>query len=442
MCDTCGCQPSHDHNQHSHDHDEQSIHEKESLKIDLSQNILETNNLYANRIKGFFEARSIVSLNIMSSPGSGKTTILERTISKLKEKSMLYVIEGDQQTQNDADRIRRLGIKAEQINTGNGCHLDAHSVYKSVKDLDPQQGSIVFIENVGNLICPAIFFLGENKKVVIISVTEGEDKPLKYPQIFYECEICIINKIDLLPYLHFDIQMLRNNILAINPKIKIIEMSAYNDENIEDWCNYLLKLKNEIYPSENNYFDEKASSWDEKQRINADKIREMLNKMNISQNDTFLDAGTGTGILIPYIREKCFGNILAVDNSEKMLELAQKKFSNYDNIFFSKLNIETDHIAGRFDKIIMFCVFPHLNNRLLTVKKLIENNLKPGGILLICHDKGRKFLNEMHHHKHDSRIMHSRLIDVEAQKEIFTNNGLNVTEAYENDNFYLIMLQK
>jgi hydrogenase accessory protein HypB len=435
MCETCGCQPLNNNSQYANN-------KGEGLTVDLSENILEANNKFANRIRGYLEARSIFSLNMMSSPGSGKTTILERTIEKLKGDNMLYVIEGDQHTQNDADRIRSLGIIAEQINTGTGCHLDAHSVYHSLKKIDPQAGSILFIENVGNLICPAVFSLGEDRKVVIISVTEGEDKPLKYPHIFYECDICIINKTDLLPHLHFDIKQLRRNIIDINSRIRIIEMSAYNDDDIKIWCDCLIKLKNMTYPSSNCYFDEIAPLWDNKKRLDSAKIRKMLDKLNISRTDSFLDVGTGTGVLIPFIREKSDGNILAVDNSGKMLDIARNKFTNYDNLFFDKLDIETDNISGRFDKIIMYCVFPHLKNRVFTVKKLIDKNLKPGGLLMICHDKGRKYLNEMHHNKKDSRIMHSQLIDIQSQKNIFSKNNLNVIDAYEDDESYIITMQK
>lgn len=212
--------------------------QQKSTIIDVEQDILQRNNLLAERNRGYFEAKKIYCLNLMSSPGSGKTSLLEETIRRLKEK--VYVIEGDQQTSNDADRIAALGIPVFQVNTGTGCHLEADMVNHAVKHLDPAEGSILFIENVGNLVCPAVFDLGEAIKVVIVSTTEGDDKPLKYPQMFQEADVCIINKIDLAPYLDTDVKILRGNALKVNHHLRFFEVSATKGTGVEEWCDWLV----------------------------------------------------------------------------------------------------------------------------------------------------------------------------------------------------------
>ena len=201
----------HEHNDgvshsHSHVHDDGHQHEHNHSHhkvINLNVDILAGNNITAAMNRRFFEGRKVLCLNMVSSPGSGKTTILEKTISHLIGSGKIYVIEGDQQTILDAERIEKAGAPAIQINTGSGCHLDAHMVESALKKLDVETNSVLFIENVGNLVCPAMFDLGENKRVVVMSVTEGEDKPLKYPYMFQTSHLCIINKSDLLPYVDF-----------------------------------------------------------------------------------------------------------------------------------------------------------------------------------------------------------------------------------------------
>ena len=195
----------------------------------------------AERNRGYFEAKNIFCLNLMSSPGSGKTSLLETTIRRIKDKTSLYVIEGDQQTSNDANRITALEVDAFQVNTGTGCHLDADMVNHAIKHLNPKDNSIVFIENVGNLVCPAMFDLGEAKKVVIISPTEGDDKPLKYPYMFQEADICIINKIDLVPYLDANITRLKENALKVNHHVQFFEVAATKGTGMDAWCDWLLK---------------------------------------------------------------------------------------------------------------------------------------------------------------------------------------------------------
>jgi hydrogenase nickel incorporation protein HypB len=228
----------HDHNHEHHHHDHNHNHIKE---IDLEKDILHKNDLLAERNKGYFDAKNIFAINLVSSPGSGKTSLLERTIADLKSDISFAVIEGDQQTTNDADRIAALEIPVIQINTGKGCHLDSEMISKAVKQLSPVDGSLLMIENVGNLVCPAMFDLGENIRVVIISITEGEDKPIKYPDMFYSSQICVINKIDLLPYLKFDIEKLKDYARKVNPNLEFFEVSATSGEGLESWYNFLRK---------------------------------------------------------------------------------------------------------------------------------------------------------------------------------------------------------
>lgn len=229
---------SHEHS-HEHSHDHHHHHSHGTNIVELEKDILHQNQLGAERNRGFFEALNIFAMNLVSSPGSGKTSLLEKTIADLKNEIEFSVIEGDQQTTNDAERIHALKVPVLQINTGKGCHLDSEMIAKSLKELKPKQNSILMIENVGNLVCPSMFDLGENQRVVIISTTEGEDKPLKYPDMFFTSNICIINKIDLLPYLKFDIEKLKENAKKVNPHIQFFEVSATSGEGMEAWYGYL-----------------------------------------------------------------------------------------------------------------------------------------------------------------------------------------------------------
>jgi hydrogenase nickel incorporation protein HypB len=248
MCATCGCDsnsPSivHDHDyahEHHHDHGHHQDHDHPHKSIvEVEKDVLHQNNLLAARNRGYFDAKNILALNLVSSPGSGKTTLLEKTLIDLKGEIESAVVEGDQQTTNDADRIHATGTKVVQINTGKGCHLDAHMVLHAVQGMKLANDSVLFIENVGNLVCPAMFDLGEKERVVIMSVTEGEDKPLKYPDMFYSSTVCIINKIDLLPYVPFNIEKAREYIKRINPKIKVLELSCTSGEGLHQWYDWL-----------------------------------------------------------------------------------------------------------------------------------------------------------------------------------------------------------
>ena len=255
MCSTCGCgQPDeavkilkpgekeeltnhHDHDHHHHhDHDHHHTHVSQ---IELEKNILHENDLLAQRNRGFLEAKNAFAINMVSSPGSGKTTILEETIKRLKSETELAIIEGDQQTMNDAERIESTGVPVVQVNTGKGCHLDAHMVLHAIKKLEIKDNSLLFIENVGNLVCPSMFDLGENKRVVIISVTEGEDKPLKYPYMFDSSHICIINKVDLLPYVTFDMEKVKEYAMRINHHLEFFTLSATTGEGMDEWLSWL-----------------------------------------------------------------------------------------------------------------------------------------------------------------------------------------------------------
>lgn len=239
MCATCGCGPTSHHHDHEHDHDHSHQHSNGKKVVDVEQDILHENNLLAQRNRGFFEGRNILAINLVSSPGSGKTTLLERTLTDLKGELNFAVIEGDQQTANDADRIHATGTRVTQINTGKGCHLDAHMVMHAIQGMKLQADSVLFIENVGNLVCPAMFDLGEKERVVVISVTEGEDKPLKYPDMFYSSTVCIINKTDLLPYVKFNVEKAKEYARKVNPSLEIIELSCTSGEGMNLWYEWL-----------------------------------------------------------------------------------------------------------------------------------------------------------------------------------------------------------
>jgi len=269
MCTVCGCgegqikienaKTSHHKDGHTHDHDHDHHHHdgdhvyhygkgpahahapglSQSRMVQIETDILAKNNEYAAANRRFFSEQGMLVLNLVSSPGSGKTTLLTRTIEDLKQDLDLSVIEGDQQTANDAERIRQTGVPAIQINTGKGCHLDGHMVGHALENLAPNKESVLFIENVGNLVCPASFDLGEAHKVAILSVTEGEDKPIKYPDMFFAADLMILNKIDLLPYLDFDVDKCIEYALRVNPKIKVLQVSATTGEGMESWYQWI-----------------------------------------------------------------------------------------------------------------------------------------------------------------------------------------------------------
>ena len=263
MCTTCGCGVADDikiqmpgdlatmvsdlnveahHHDHSHSHHHHDHHDDRRI-IDVEQDILQANQLLAERNRGYFLGKNIFAINLVSSPGSGKTTLLEKTLADNKDKKKFYVIEGDQQTMNDADRIDALKIPVVQINTGKACHLDSDMVSQAITRLNPESDSIVMIENVGNLVCPSAFDLGENARVVIVSTTEGDDKPIKYPDMFAGSHVCIINKIDLLPYLNFDVEKAKEYARKVNPNLIFFEVSATTGEGMHEWYEWLLSRK-------------------------------------------------------------------------------------------------------------------------------------------------------------------------------------------------------
>ena len=245
---------SHDHahahsHDHPHEHGHHHHHENENpnpnqnqnqtprptTTIDLEARLLAKNDALAARNRAWFAGREILALNLVSSPGSGKTTLLERTIRDLGKELPLAVIEGDQETSNDADRIRAAGAPAVQVNTGTGCHLEADLVARGLAELKPAARTVLMIENVGNLVCPAMFDLGERAKVIVLSVTEGEDKPLKYPHMFRAAAVMVLNKIDLLPHLDFDVQAAVRNARMVNPQIQVFQLSAKSGEGLAAW---------------------------------------------------------------------------------------------------------------------------------------------------------------------------------------------------------------
>ena len=261
MCGICGCGEGHLHlKEHDHEHNHEHTHShaaahshapglSPSRMVQIEQNILAKNNQYAHENRRYFSEHDLLALNLVSSPGSGKTTLLTETIMRLKDDISIAVIEGDQQTTRDAERIQATGVQALQINTGKGCHLDAHRVGHALETLNLADHSLLFIENVGNLVCPSAFDLGEAHKVVILSVTEGEDKPLKYPDMFHAADLMILNKIDLLPYLDFDLDQCIQYAKQVNPKIKILSLSAKTGAGMEAWLQWLkAELKLQLQP--------------------------------------------------------------------------------------------------------------------------------------------------------------------------------------------------
>ena len=257
MCTVCGCGQTdeshhlHDHvhhpHGHSHDHHYGSGVAGVSVAgfsqdrlIQIEQNILSKNDGYAEANRQWLADRRLLALNLVSSPGAGKTTLLVQTLNLFPNGTPLGVVEGDQATANDADRIRETGVPAVQINTGRGCHLDAHMGGHALPDLAMQYGGVVFIENVGNLVCPAAFDLGEAFKVVILSVTEGDDKPLKYPDMFAAANVMILSKMDLLPHVDFDVDKAVERALRINPDLEVLRVSARDGTGIQEWCDWIV----------------------------------------------------------------------------------------------------------------------------------------------------------------------------------------------------------
>lgn len=270
MCATCGCgkldepagaritvsaegasQHEHQH-EHSHEHGHGHPHGHEhghdhapvaTETVTLEQKILDKNDRLAAENRSWLAERGVRAFNLMSSPGSGKTTLLERTVRDLQDSSPVSVIEGDQETLLDADRIRSTGCAVVQVNTGSGCHLDAEMMRGALDALSPANDSLVFVENVGNLVCPALFDLGEQGKVVLISVTEGDDKPLKYPHIFAVADLVIVNKTDLLPYVEFDTEACERNARSVNPDVRVINLSATSGEGLGKWYRWVAELR-------------------------------------------------------------------------------------------------------------------------------------------------------------------------------------------------------
>ena len=257
MCTVCGCgegetkiegeaqaQAQAQAHTYVHAHEHASLlqgrpHAHAGRMVQVEQDILAKNNQYASANRSHFAEHGLFALNLVSSPGSGKTALLTRTIARLKGKTRIAVIEGDQQTSLDADRIRATGVSAVQINTGKGCHLDAHMVGHALENLQAEDNSMLFIENVGNLVCPASFDLGEAHKVVILSVTEGEDKPLKYPDMFHAADLMLLNKTDLLPHLNFDVEQCIAHAQRVNPGIRVMQVSASSGEGMRNWYDWL-----------------------------------------------------------------------------------------------------------------------------------------------------------------------------------------------------------
>jgi hydrogenase nickel incorporation protein HypB len=247
VCGTCGCGEAdvrveglagghHQGDRHAHPH----VHEPVVGAIEIETALLAKNDHLAAHNRNWLAERGIVALNLMSSPGSGKTSLLRRTITELAPTRPVAVIEGDQETRIDAEKIRGTGAPVVQINTGSGCHLDADMLARGLTELAPPPGSLVFVENVGNLVCPALFDLGEAARVVVVSVTEGEDKPLKYPHMFTVADVVVVNKIDLLPYVDVRLEQLVAHCRSVNPGVRVLALSVTTGEGMHAWRDWLL----------------------------------------------------------------------------------------------------------------------------------------------------------------------------------------------------------
>lgn len=302
MCSTCGCsddrhtrmtdlqtgetvvltehdhahdhEHAHDHDHHHHDHDHGHSHDHghghhhphghhhghdhdgadgnghvhaHGSTIRLEQEILARNDHLAGHNREWLTERGVLALNLVSSPGAGKTALLERTLRDVGQEFSIGVIEGDQETMQDARRIQQAGGRAIQINTGTACHLDANMIARALPRLEPTPGSVVMIENVGNLVCPALFDLGEQARVVIVSVTEGEDKPLKYPHMFRGSSLMLLNKIDLLPYLSFDVERCLEYVREVNPHLRVLQVSATHGDGLAAWYDWLREQRTRSY---------------------------------------------------------------------------------------------------------------------------------------------------------------------------------------------------
>lgn len=244
MCDTCGCpSPSH---QHSHDHDGHHHHEPAAKTVDVHASLFAANDAMAKANREHFDEIGAVAINLISSPGSGKTTLLEHTIEALKDEISIGVIEGDPETDRDAERVRAKGVPVVQLTTGGACHLDAAMTHRGFHQLEKEPGyqtvDLLFIENVGNLVCPATFDLGEHERIVLVSVPEGPDKPAKYPKTFTTADTFLITKIDLLPYFDFPVEEAKGEALQINPKLNVLELSSTRGDGFEAWLDYLREM--------------------------------------------------------------------------------------------------------------------------------------------------------------------------------------------------------
>ncbi|WP_018391458.1 hydrogenase nickel incorporation protein HypB [Ancylobacter sp. FA202] len=297
MCVTCGCGPDevlisdahgaarnggggHHHPAHGHDHPHEHVHDEhvhdghihdthghahshgelvhaelhphahatpgEQRLVELEDRILAKNDAYAARNRTRFGAGGVFALNLLAGPGAGKTTLLVETLKALGGRVPAAVIEGDQQTQNDAERIRATGTPAVQVNTGKGCHLDAHMVGHALDELPLPPGGLLFIENVGNLVCPAAFDLGETRRVTLLSVTEGEDKPLKYPNIFETADLVLVTKVDLLPHLDIDMAAIERNIARVNPTAAILQCSSRGVPGLKAWLDWVADQRRQL----------------------------------------------------------------------------------------------------------------------------------------------------------------------------------------------------
>ena len=241
MCEICGCSGEHRHGHGQESvHDRDHVHDRPALRFEPVQTkILARNQKLAARNRQLLADLHVFAFNLMSSPGAGKTRLLTHTLPELRKTGPVLVIEGDQATALDADRIAQLGVPVVQINTGKGCHLEADTVFSALQQLSPAPGALLVIENVGNLVCPALFDLGEHKRVVLLSVTEGDDKPEKYPHMFAAADVVVLTKLDLLPHVDFDLARARRAVQLLNPKAQWLQVSAKTGAGMPEWLGWL-----------------------------------------------------------------------------------------------------------------------------------------------------------------------------------------------------------
>lgn len=414
--------------------------EKETIGV--GRDISADNDRAAVRNHHVFKAKNILAVNLMSSPGAGKTAFIEATVRHLSGKCAIEVVEGNVANRKDCGRIESSGAECRLIEMQGECRMDAEMLTRIMDMMTLSDNSLVLIESVENLVSPSMLSLGEDIRVVMISAADGEDIPLKYPSVFAASHVCVISKTDLLPCTDVDIFLMKQNILNVNPDMVIFEVSARLDEGMDKWCDYLLGRLNENFSVER-YFDSVAESWDEHGRPDMACIRQLLSVAKIKEGDTVLDIGSGTGVLLPYLSDVAgvSGTVVAVDCSSRMIDVSRRKYSDLPNVIFRHIDVEKKVVSWRFDCIVMFNMFPHLKYPFSTLRRLVEKNLKEGGRLVIAHSMGRNELNSLHS-KQFADGDYFPLPEVSKLAERIVQDGLRTSDAVDDDRAYRIVVTR